>query len=296
MTSGRAAAPRDPVLEWQDAFNDAGASKQAFRFLVLPPELRNRIYEFAFTAPVQPICVRDGLLRPSKDLGLDLILRECSYTTVCLPCQLHRALKVANSGLSGVSQQLHAETALIPYAINTFSVHNLYYLQTFLELIGEKGRKQLKSIAFKWKAPEDEAYALRIVMSHWRAYRLLLDCTTLTTLELEVNSYNLLSRKCDGRYKDYLLDSLDAVPSIELLYELRGLQDVKFGWVRDASSEGMIEWAESWIKLWRLPRGSWEVTDIEESEKEVSVGEAVEYAHWRARGFERKDSSPAVQR
>ncbi|KAH9826220.1 hypothetical protein Tdes44962_MAKER03603 [Teratosphaeria destructans] len=276
VTCGRAAVRRDPVLEWQDGFHGAGGSTQAFRFLDLPPELRNRIYEFAFTAPI--------------------IRRECSPDTVCLPCQLHRAARVANSGLARVSAQLHAETALVPYAVNTFSVHNLYYLQTFLELIGERGRKHLRSLAFQWRVPQDEAYSLRMVTSHWRAYRLLLDCTALTTLDVHVDAFNLLSRKCDGLFKDYLLDSLDHVPSIELLEELRGLQDIKFGWGREGAPKGMVEWAESWIKLWRLPRGSWEPSEIEESEKVVSVNEAVGYVHWRARGFGRNDASPAVHR
>jgi hypothetical protein len=154
-----------------------------FRFLDLPPELRNRIYELVFYRPAQPVCVRDPLLRLSKDTDLDKMLRHCYSNVICAPCQLFQAVGITPLGLSQTSQQMHSETALVPYAVNTFSLHNLQYLEMFLVLIGHRGRKNLKSLVFQWRLPEEEAQALGISTKEQRVYSLLAECTSLEKVE-----------------------------------------------------------------------------------------------------------------
>lgn len=133
-----------------------------FRFLDLPAEVRNNIYELVVsTAAV--VCVPDRLFRPSEDLsGSTEVLRRCTKDLICLPCQLHNILQTGDIGLSRANKQLHNEMALIPYTVTAFSVHNLYYLQTFLSIIGKPGREALRSLRFEWKLPEEEAHALQM--------------------------------------------------------------------------------------------------------------------------------------
>lgn len=67
--------------------------RKAFRFLDLPAELRTYVYELVFSVEQQPVCVNDGLLRPSDDLIYpEDILRECNAGYMCVPCQFHRTL------------------------------------------------------------------------------------------------------------------------------------------------------------------------------------------------------------
>ena len=50
-----------------------------FRFLDLPAEIRNAVYELVARRPKQPVCVPDRLLRPSEEMDLAKgCLRQCS--------------------------------------------------------------------------------------------------------------------------------------------------------------------------------------------------------------------------
>lgn len=184
--------------------NDEAANSRVFRFLDLPPELRNRIYELAFSCPAQPVCVPDHLLRPSQGLkSTTEVLRTCFSDVTCLPCQLHALLGTASSGLSRVSQQLHHETALVPYMVNTFSLHNLYYLQAFLEVIGENARQHFRSLRFVCKMPQGERRSLGIQVDVIKAFALLGECTALVRLEMEVDVENLLARDRSGNERAF---------------------------------------------------------------------------------------------
>ena len=100
-----------------------------FRFLDLPPEVRNRIYEYACFRPTRPVCVRDHMLRPGDgNPSPREALRFCSADRACDVCRLHARLGTGGGGLSRVNQQIHMEISYAPYVLNTFSVHNLYYL------------------------------------------------------------------------------------------------------------------------------------------------------------------------
>ena len=121
-----------------------------FRFMDLPPEIRNRVYELVSQREAQPVCITDDLLRPSDSLDLDKIRRECTFSHTCHPCQVNLAIGTGH-GISRASQQLHMEMALTPYGVNTFSAHNLYYLHAFLKIIGKQGRRRLKSLEFLWR-------------------------------------------------------------------------------------------------------------------------------------------------
>ena len=227
-----------------------------FRFLDLPPEIRNRIYEIVTCRAKQPVCVPDSLLRPSEDLpDTKNVRRECSEDVICLPCQLHGILGSGSIGLSRASKQLHAETALIPYTVNTFNLHNLYYLRVFLELIGEKGRQSLKSLKFSWRLPEEEAHALGTYTSVVEAYILLGECKSLVELSAELDVINMLTWRGNGNPRSSMLNYVLEIPHIARIYELRGLKDVTNAWTQCEGLQGMEDWAKTLAGYWRLPHG-----------------------------------------
>lgn len=173
-------------------------AEMPFRFLDLPAEVRNTIYELAISRSAV-VCVPDRLLRPSEDLhGRDELLRECTRDLICLPCQLHNILRTGDIGLSRANKQLHNETALIPYTVTTFSVHDLYYLQTFLKIIDKPGREALRALRIGWKLPEEEAHALQMYTNIYETYTMLLECSCLKKLSLEIDVVNLLTWRGNG--------------------------------------------------------------------------------------------------
>ncbi|KAK4550064.1 hypothetical protein LTR36_003031 [Oleoguttula mirabilis] len=239
-----------------------------FRFLDLPAELRNSICELAFSRPEQPVCIADRLLRPSAGPGSTRdVVRTCYSDLVCLPCQLHDLVGIPCNSLSRVNQQLHRETAFTAYTVNTFSAHNLYYLQAFLKLIGADARQHLRSLRFIWKLPEEEAHSLGLYTATTTTYRLLGECTALVRLDVEMDINNLLAWKGSGDGRERMLGYLHEVPNIEWMHELRGLKDVKLSWRRLEGFEGMHGWTVE--------------TELREAESSTT-----EYVHWRADGDE----------
>lgn len=143
----------------------------------------------------------------------------------------------------------------MPLKVNTFSVHNLYYLQAFLQLIGDTGRHSLKSLRFDWKLPEEELQALDLPLSLYHAYTLLLECKNLHTLWVDIDVSNLLKWHEDGTPRDYWLSDMSQSPAIAFMYQLRGLKDVKIRWKPEEGLE-LHEWAKWMIGFWSLPHGA----------------------------------------
>ena len=203
------------------------------------------------------VCIPDRLLRPSAGLpDTSNILRVCNRDLVCLPCQLHTLLGTNQLRLSRANKQLHDETAFIPCTVTTFSVHNLYYLRTFLQITGSPGRKALNSLLFVWKLPEEETHTLQMYTNEYETYTMLLECYGLKELDINVDISNLLPWRGNGNPRTAVLNYLHEIPSIELLYGLRGLRNVRISWTHVQGLEGMEDWVRWMVGLWRLPHGA----------------------------------------
>lgn len=258
-----------------------------FRFLDLPPELRNRIYDLLFTSAQQPVCIWDSLLGPSKDLpSVIFVNRVCTDNIICVPCRLHNLLGTSMCGLSRVSRQLHSETATVPYMVNTFSLHNLYYLQAFLHVIGLNGRKRLKSLKFNWRFPEEEAIPLNIYTAAGTIWRLLVECVALDRLDVQMDVLNVLTWQGNGTTRAEPLGSFDEMPHVQTLCKLRDLKEVRFAWEHCDGLEGMPDFVRYLIAIWRSKAKG---TDANFTPIEAEVHEAVDnsrlrYIHWKAGG------------
>ena len=204
----------------------------------LPPETRNRIYEITMHRPKQPVCVRDRLLRPSDTLpDAKLVHQQCSSKITCSPCQIHDLLGTSSLGLSRACKQLHSETSLSPYTVNTFNVHNLYYLQASLSVIGEKGRQSLRSLKLYWRLSEEEAQPLIVYTSVKMPYVLLGECRSLLDLSVEIHVVKMLHKAGDGKRRPQMLNYLNEIPYVHRVFELRGLKMISIEW---RACEGLI--------------------------------------------------------
>lgn len=159
-------------------------------------------------------------------------------------------------GLSRANKQLHDETALIPYAINTFSVHNLYYLYAFLKVIGPAGWKALRSLQFTWKLPEEEAHALKQYTPIQHTYALFNECTNLNDIAMGIDVVNLLTWRSNGNPRSVSLKYLNEIPDIEMLCQLRGLKEITLSWPDIQGLHWMEKWARAVMGIWRMPRGT----------------------------------------
>lgn len=209
-----------------------------------------------------------------------------------VPCQLHELLGVMSCGLARVSKQLHSETAGVPYAVNTFSLHNLYYLQTFLQVIGEKGRHNLKSLRFQWKLPEEDALSLGLCTNVQQTYRLLAECKSLVNVDVEIDAKNLLIWRGSGKPRSEMLNYLYELPHLDVLYGLRGMQQIKISWKTSAGLIGMEAWAKYLINFWSLPHGaSWkDVVDTGDATLVETEDPDLVEVIWRAASGEKDDS------
>lgn len=231
--------------------------RSCFRFLDLPVEIRSCIYELVMIQPDREVvCILDHLLRPSKDFpDTSSIFRQCSRKLICLPCQFHDLLGTGHLGLSRANKQLHDETSLVPYTITTFSVHNVYYLNVFLKIIGKPGREVLRSLRFGWKLPEEEAHALGIYTDVKETFTILVECSSLKKLKVDLDVVNLPTWRWNGDPRSTMLNYLHEIPYMELVYQLRGVKDMEISWMHVQGLEGMEMWARTLAGYWRLPIG-----------------------------------------
>jgi hypothetical protein len=97
--------------------------------LRLPAELRNKIYEYAIGGHV--IELFDSTKKPHYNM---LSQADGHYTALANP-----------TVLSKICRQLHSETALLPYSLNTFHGH-LRRIHRFLKGLTKAQREQIKSV------------------------------------------------------------------------------------------------------------------------------------------------------
>lgn len=264
---------------------------EVFRFMDLPPELRYRIYDYVFVGPSEPVCISDLVLRKSANFKPSKgLIRTCTAQHYCAPCQLHQILGTANSRLSLVSQTLHHETRFVPYTINTFSTHNIYYLSCFLNLIGEKARTHLRSLRFVWRLPQEEAQSLRQNSNSQRVFTLLRQCATLKKLDVELDVDSLLKWGEDGVQRRKPFKRLDDVPYVKYAYIVRGLTEARVSWrhneekEEEEDEERLHKWVCYLIGHWRIAR-DWHEFAVQPVKVEAQkvVGKShMKVVHWKA--------------
>ncbi|KAK3716692.1 hypothetical protein LTR37_006322 [Vermiconidia calcicola] len=159
----------------------------------------------------------------------------------------------------------------------------MYYLHTFLNIIGWEGRQSLRSLNFDWKLPEEEAHALGLYTSARATYVLLSECRMLTSLSVELDVVNMLTWQEDGDQRPVPFSYIHEIPHIELMYSLRGLKDITIGWKNCQGLEGMEGWAKTLGGCWRLDPNTYVPVAMPiDAVVETSNDRLSSYVHWTA--------------
>ena len=113
---------------------------------------------------------------------------------------------------------------------------------------------------------------------------LLRECTSLIKLSIDFDVVNMLTWRPSGIPRSVRLNFIHEIPHITLLYEIRGLKDIKIAWKSYPGLQGMEEWAKTLIAYWRIPReADPAIPEAVETGAEVITDEEWNSVHWRAK-------------
>lgn len=212
----------------------------AFRFLDLPTEIRNRIYEYVEAcAPLQ------GPILPSI-------------------CQHHNVRLAVQPKVTKVSRQLRNEAIPIFYASNKFEVHihrcDFQFFFDWMDKIGFDNRKHLRNVSVhlmdRWVCGEALVHLVR-----WRAKTTGLENLSFNANVNAWNTYNLQKRTRRDVQRKWL-------PMAETVAMFNGAIEVgkKLSDKRDVS-EARIRY--DWQNWLRLNGGTCKIVDCEQSRIDV---------------------------
>lgn len=114
-----------------------------------------------------------------------------------------------------------------------------------------------------------------------RTWKLLNECTNLTSLEIDMHVLNLVWWHANGDKRKLRLDFLQQVPKIEGLFVPHGLREIKFSWEDVKGVHSMEEWVKIVVGVWALPRGEEMQFDGVEVEEEDIRGGAWKRICWK---------------
>ena len=131
------------------------------QFSILPPEIRNRIYELVLGPPYD-LSICQTYLKPESATGFSSGWQGRMYIRAFIPSLL---------SLLRVSKQIYSETFHIFYSMNQLTFSDTYNLLQFLRGVGYNRRQHITMINFYWSG----CYAKE-------AFRLLKTCQRLRSL------------------------------------------------------------------------------------------------------------------
>ncbi|KAI9761631.1 MAG: hypothetical protein M1835_008143 [Candelina submexicana] len=169
-------------------------SKQPFPFLKLPPELRNRVYEYAFLTE-RAIHIFE-YVRPTSDTKT----LEGGFKALTLK---------RNGGLLRTNRQINYEALPIRYC-NSFSFTFPCYLLRFLQRIGPFARAKIRGVQVGWHSTDSAA----------EAFNLLGTCESLERLIVDINVYWLME---SGQTQ---LTKLRDTVGMNELRQIRGIKEL----------------------------------------------------------------------
>lgn len=118
-------------------------------------------------------------------------------------------------------------------------------------------------------------------MNLHRTYKLLLDCTNLSTLWIDMDVVNLLTWRVNGLPRSAMLTDVSQMHAMEFMYGLRELKDIRIRWKKE---RGLV--MESWVKavmgVWREPRES-DGSNVSPVDTEMTIDAKKEWCcvHWK---------------
>ncbi|KAI9714316.1 MAG: hypothetical protein M1820_000277 [Bogoriella megaspora] len=218
-----------------------------FRFMSLPPELRNRIYGFLFTF--------EGGLIPIRE-----------YPTACKkPNNIIDNKKVPHSALSllAANKQIHDEAVGIFYRTNHFIFVYPLHAISFLHSIGSERKSHIREVTIWHKN-----YAEGGLESMDLLFSLISRLPTLKALHLVLDTWGSSPRNSSLTQWGPTLEKMDRLAGLETLKTIRGLEEftVRALWTecydvmskkeRDFRNGLVREFTDNLKKAMRVGKGS----------------------------------------
>ncbi|KAI6842993.1 hypothetical protein KC340_g11703 [Hortaea werneckii] len=194
-------------------------NRKAFRFLDLPSELRNAIFDLVFQYP------RTGLLFATKGQKTAMIDSPADYDTKGWHKygKLERTAKVADVlAPLLVNRQFYEEAKGCFLAVNHFHFSNLRAMSVTLAKISELQRRHIQHLTLDYGV---EHYDLRDAR---KAIALLATCGLKKfNLHLEEDKWKELGTTSRGKVFKHRMDMMN-IPGLRRLRTMRGLEEVNF--------------------------------------------------------------------
>ncbi|KAL8685318.1 MAG: hypothetical protein Q9224_005864 [Gallowayella concinna] len=149
--------------------------KKIFPFLSLPPELKNKIYDYALVCENELDLISSIIsLRRVVRLGDTEIVQINPWSIVYRQPSLRANLLLLN-------KQMHAETQPILYGANRFALEEMKTLHTFCSQIGPKNCASLQQLSIKSSGS--------IKYANYAAFATLASAVNLTRLDIDCEVY-----------------------------------------------------------------------------------------------------------
>ncbi|CAK3868704.1 Hypothetical predicted protein [Lecanosticta acicola] len=197
---------------------EAQMIKKPFRFLDLPPELREKINSIVLSLPKSGVAARSvganrrmSLLARTRGHDEPFEFADgTQYVYECRPLSVQLALLLCN-------KQIFQETKHLFYSINTFICDHQFALGEVLRQLAPGRRKHLGHVAFKYDpiGAVDQANI-----------KLLGEIEHLRELDIKIDENVWLARKNRNGTPRY--PSVLDIPGIRILRNMRGLKRVNF--------------------------------------------------------------------